>query len=364
MASIAESWNHMADGNALIRFVDVNLRGAGQVMFQNNPVTGLLFIVGIAWGAYVANMPAVAIGAVVGLLVATLTAYALHVDVATLRIGLFGYNGILVGAALPTFLVVDPLLWLYIVLGAAVSTVAFLAVANVFKTWGVAALTFPFVLVTWFLVLAAYAFNGVPIASMGPPAIPQAIAATAAAIPTDTQFWLDSFFNGVAQVFLIGNGVTGVIFLIALAVSSLWAALFAMLGAGVAVLIAVLFGADASTIQAGLFGFSPVLTAIALGCTFYKPSWPVFFYALLGIIFTVFVQAAMDVALTPIGIPTFTAPFIFATWLFLLPKENLAPVRHERAAQAVVGEKVAATKSTADKSASAEAVMAKGKKIK
>ena len=241
MASISESWKSTTDSNAAIRFIDVNLRGSGQVMFQNNPVTGLLFIVGIGWGAYVANMPAVAIGAVLGLLVSTITAYLLHVDNDSLRSGLMGYNGILVGAALPTFLTVDLLLWIYIVIGAAVSTVAFLAVANVFKTWGVAALTFPFVLVTWFLVLAAYAFNGVPIASMGPPAIPQDIAATAAAVPAGTRFWVDGFLKGLAQVFLIGNGVTGVIFLIALAASSIWAALFAMLGAAVAVLVAVAF---------------------------------------------------------------------------------------------------------------------------
>ena len=338
MSSIKESWDRTAASNGLLGFIDVNLRGAGQVMFQNNPLTGLLFIVGIGYGAFVAGMPAVFIGSIVGLLVSTITAYLLNVDEDSLRIGLFGYNGILVGAALPTFLTADPLLWVYIVIGSAVSTIAFMAIANVFKTWGVAALTFPFVLVTWFLLLAAYAFADVPIASMGPPAIPQDIATTAATIPTDAQFWLDSILKGVAQVFLIGNAITGVIFLIALAVSSLWAAAFAALGAIVAVLVAVLFGADSGTIQAGLFGFSPVLTAIALGSTFYKPSWRVFGYALLGIIFTVFVQAAMDVALTPVGIPTLTAPFVFATWLFLLPKEKLEPVKHTHKDSPVVGD--------------------------
>lgn len=341
MASIRNSWDQTTDKNSLLRFIDVNLRGAGQVMFQNNPLTGLLFIVGIGWGAFAAGMPMVFVGAVVGLLVSTITAYLLKVDNDSLRVGLFGYNGILVGAALPTFLTVDPLLWVYIIVGSAVSTVAFMAIANVFKTWDVAALTFPFVLVTWFLLLAAYSFADVPIASMGPPAIPAAIAASSAAIPTDAQFWLDSFLKGPAQVFLIGNAITGVIFLIALAVSSLWAAAFAALGALVAVIVAVLFGADTATIQAGLFGFSPVLTAIALGATFYKPGARVFGYALLGIIFTVFVQAAMDIALTPVGIPTLTAPFIFATWLFLLPKEKLEPVKHTHKNDPVVGDKSA-----------------------
>lgn len=143
----------------------------------------------------------------------------------------------------------------------------------------------------------------------------ETITETAATIPTDSQFWLNSFLKGPAQVFLIGNSITGIIFLIALAVSSLWAAFFAIIGSLVALIIAVLFGADAASIQSGLFGFSPVLTGIALGSTFYKPGLRVFFYTLLGIIFTVFVQAALDIALTPIGVPTFTALRIIAIFI-------------------------------------------------
>jgi len=45
-------------------------------------------------------------------------------------------------------------------------------------------------------------------------------------------------------------------------------------------------------------------------------------------------QAVIDVALTLIGIPTFTASFVFATWLFLLPKANLAPAPSTYEAQA------------------------------
>ena len=72
-----------------------------------------------------------------------------------------------------------------------------------------------------------------------------------------------------------------------------------------------------------------MLTAIALGSVFYKPGLRVVTFAVLGVLFTVIVQGALDVALTPIGIPTLTAPFVFATWLFLLPKEDLKPIPHK-----------------------------------
>ena len=50
-----------------------------------------------------------------------------------------------------------------------------------------------------------------------------------------------------------------------LAVNSLAAAAFALAGAILAVLTAHLFGAESEMITGGLLGFSPVLTAIALG---------------------------------------------------------------------------------------------------
>jgi urea transporter len=107
-----------------------------------------------------------------------------------------------------------------------------------------------------------------------------------------------------------------------LAVNSLAAAVFALAGAVVAVATAHVLGAESDLITGGLMGFSPVLTAIALGAVFYKPGVRVAIYALVGTVFTVIVQGALNVALTPFGIPTLTAPFVLASWLFLLPRQH------------------------------------------
>ena len=86
-----------------------------------------------------------------------------------------------------------------------------------------------------------------------------------------------------------------------------------------ALLVAILFETSGADVAGGLYGFSPVLTAIALGTVFYKPGRRSAVWALLGIVTTVFVQAGMNVMLAPLGIPTLTAPFCLTTWLFLLP---------------------------------------------
>jgi urea transporter len=76
------------------------------------------------------------------------------------------------------------------------------------------------------------------------------------------------------------------------------------------------------SIGSGLYSFNAVLTAIALGSVFYAPSFKVALYALVGMAFSVIVTAALTTALAPSGIPTFTAPFVLTTWLFLLPQEK------------------------------------------
>ena len=104
--------------------------------------------------------------------------------------------------------------------------------------------------------------------------------------------------------------------------SSVEAALFALGGAILAVAAAHLFGAESDLVVGGLLGFSPVLTAIALGAVFHRPSLRVAIYAALATVFTVVAQAALDVALRPFAIPPLTAPFILVSWMFLLPRQS------------------------------------------
>jgi urea transporter len=315
------AWQRLCDGSAVLRFVDINLRGAGQVMFQNHPFTGALFIAAIAWGAFAAGAGVVLFGGVLGLVAATLTALWLRVDGEGLAAGLYGYNGLLVGLALPTFLAPSPTMWVYVLLGGAVSVVVMLGTSNVTRGLRVSALTFPFVLTTWLLLLAALAFAGQ--AGETPPFTGETeVLDAAVANPLDLAGFVGSVLHSISQVFLKGSIVSALLFLAGLALSSPAAAGFALGGAALAVTTAHLLGAESELVSAGLLGFSPVLTAVALGTVFYRPGWRVAVYAALGTVFTVVAQAALNVAFAPLGIPALTAPFVLCAWLFLLPQQH------------------------------------------
>jgi urea transporter len=313
-------WESLCTSSTALRFVDSNLRGIGQVMFQDNPLSGALFFAAIVWGSIAAGMPQVAICGAIAVVVATLTAKALNVDESAVRAGLYGFNGVLVGLALATFIAPGPLLWWYVVLGAAVSVVAMSATANALKALGVPTLTFPFVLVTWLLLLATYGFAGLSGDSLPAAGVVAPHEALASGRLGAGDFLQATLFS-ISQVFLKASVVAALLFLAGLAVNSIAAAVAAVAGAFVAVVTAHLLGAESDLITGGLLGFSPVLTAVALGTVFHPPGWRVAAYAMLGTVFTVIAQAAFGVVLTPLGIPALTGPFVLVSWLFLLPRQ-------------------------------------------
>lgn len=302
---------------AFFRPVRTLLRGIGQVMFQQSAWTGLLFLAGIFWGAYESHTPAVAWGAIVGVIASTLAGVLVGETPKDGDAGLWGFNGVLVGCAFPTFLGSTWQMWVALVFCSMTTTWVRRAFNNVMAPWKVNSFTFPFVFMTWIFLLSAHLMNGLTPDGLSDPSIPVA----------PSHFVLDLSFGslviywlkGISQVFLINSWVTGIFFIVALGVCSRWAAFWAMAGSAISLAVAILFKASGADISEGLMGFSPVLTAIAIGCTFYNPSWKTAVWAVIATIATVFIQAAMDVFVTPIGIPTLTGPFCIATWLFLLP---------------------------------------------
>lgn len=292
------------------------LRGAGQVMFQGNALTGFFFLLGIFWGAYESDTPAVAWGAVVGLLSSTLAGMMLREPANEGDEGLWGFNGILVGCAFPTFLANTPLMWLALIFSAMLTTWARRGFNHVMKPWKTNSFTFPFVFISWIFLFASRMLKGMPPEYLAFPELSAHLSSAVDLTPGSLMlYWL----KGISQVFLINSWIAGLFFLVGLYLCNRWAAMWAAIGSAMALVLALLYGGAGSSITDGLYGFSPVLTAIALGCTFYQPCWRSRLWCLMGIVATFFIQAGMDALMLPFGVPTFTAPFCIATWLFLLP---------------------------------------------
>lgn len=301
----------------LIEYLDSVLRGSSQVVLVNNPLTGLMNFIAFFVAAYLGATPyAVAWGALVGTAVSTATAYFIITDLKSRRSGLYGFNGLLVGAAIPTFFASTGISWAILILTCAVSTLVTVAVGKVLDSWQTPGLTFPFVLTTWLIMLAAYKLSSLTITALPQPSM--AAQASSKALDLSALDIITACFSSIGQVFFIDHPLCGAIFLLGLIIGSRRVAAYALLGAFLAVPSSLLLKADPNLILHGLWGYSSVLTAVALGGVFLPTTAKVFAYTSVAAIFTVFVQGATASFTETFGLPALTFPFVLTTWLFLL----------------------------------------------
>jgi urea transporter len=267
------------------------MRGVSQVMLQNNAITGLLFLIGIFCNSW-----AMGVGAILGNLISTTTAYILKFSKDDIENGLYGFNGTLVGIGIFFYAGVNPISVTIVIFGAILSTIIMQKISTKFP-----AFTSPFVVSSWILILIIYIFNISPI--FNPPLL---------------QISSLNLFRGISmsfsQVMFQENILTGVIFFIAIFINSRQSAFYALYGALLGCGIALILSFPLSYINIGLWGYNAVLCGIALESIRFKG----FIFATLSIILSVLIYFVFK----ELGIIALTAPFVLSAWIVLYLKNK------------------------------------------
>lgn len=319
-------------------FVDWCLRGIGQVVFQNNPVSGLIIL-----GALFFNSPIYGAIAVFGVVISTATAVLLQADKGLIRDGLFGFNGALVALALIAFTSEDfhygavPSVYLtvYIAFGSAMTAMVFTSLANLLGPHRVAPLTMPFVLVGWLFLFAVLKFHSIDAGPLAKPVSPTQYDGT---VQYTLATWYKGIGNAIGQIFFQDNWISGYLIVLGIAVNSRVSAIMALLGANVAAFVAVVYGAPEGAISDGLFGYNAALTAIALGGFFLVLTPASALYTLFGVVVSTWLWASVAIFLEPIGMPVLTSTFVIVTWLMLIGVNGFAALVPIAPADAVTPE--------------------------
>ncbi len=293
------------------------LRGLGQVIFINNPVSGFVLLL-----ALVLQAPAMAALAALGITAAHLFARRLGCEEPALRNGIYGFNGALVGCAVAAFAQLGGaaalLAWgLVVVAGAGLTTLLVEILGRrLLGRLGLPPLTLPFCLVSWLALGTARL--------AGHPAFPLQDPAPLLQAEGPLQALLLALPRGFGQVFLCPGLATGALVLLAVALASPLAALLGLIGAAGGALTGLLLQGGSDAVGMGLWSYNGVLTAIAVGGTFYAPTRRSVLLAL--------VAAALSAAITPLlagwfppALPVLTLPFIVATLATLLVVRHALP---------------------------------------
>ncbi|PKF74050.1 urea transporter [Chryseobacterium sp. PMSZPI] len=276
-------------------FLDNVLKGIGQIMLQENRWTGLLFLIGIFMGSWQCGV-AVLISTAAG----TFTAMKLKYDKSEINAGLYGFSAALVGVALAFLFETTILIWGLIILGGALAAI----IQHFFIQKKIPVFTFPFIMITWILVFALHHFTHIP---------PSAMLSTEV-IPSKYDDFL-TCTNGFGEVIFQGGVLSGMIFFLAVFISSPVAALYGLaasiLGAG----LSQWNGEPVKEIHMGLFGFNAVLSAIVFsGVKKTDGLW-----VLIAVLLTIAIDDFLiDNHYLDIVGGVFTFPFVAGTWITLL----------------------------------------------
>ncbi|CRM16243.1 MULTISPECIES: urea transporter [unclassified Pseudomonas] len=258
------------------------LNGFSQIFLQRQPLCGLLCLLAILIGA-----PALFGGALLGGVAGLLTAQRRGYPKAERQAGLYSYNGVLLGVLISHCFAWSALLPpLILACGglSAILTRQWLKRAS--QPDDLPAYTAPFVVLGWLLL-------GM---------VPES---TLTLSEPDTLNILTAPFIGLAQIMLLDQPIAGALIALGLWLANRRAAVWALIGASVGVLIALWLDEHASALL-GLHSYNPALAALALSQVRRQPWLP-----LLGIV--------LAILLTPgfaaLHLPALTAPFILACWL-------------------------------------------------
>ncbi|WP_156948108.1 urea transporter [Marinobacterium jannaschii] len=271
--------------------LDPLFHGFAQIGFQQNRLSGLLFIIAIALGS-----PLMLLAALAAVGTAYLTASWLGADRKDLQAGLYGYNPALMAIALVIWLPLSWSLVLMVLAGGAVTALIMYAFRQHSR---IPPYSVPFILTAWLMLLLSLGAG----MDLNTPALLNHGGASV----------FEAFLSSVGQVGFQQGALSGALILAALLVGSLAAGGWAILAAVVSLVLAPLLSPAAGLIDSGIFGFNAILATLVLSGLLPQHRWKA-----VVILSAITATVVLTAVFLQLGIIAFTAPFVMTVYLIQL----------------------------------------------
>lgn len=290
------------------QFIIASVKGISQIVLIENVITGLIILAAITVASFFLGMITF-LSVVIGTLVAIIGG----ADQKAIHSGLFGYNSALTGLALALFLT-GPYNWIIALIGAGLASIVTASLMHMIKRTTIPILTFPFVIITWFMLLISYKLDAFQLSSS---LAPGTLSNWTLVISGDVDV-VTGFVLGIAQIFFLDNILSGILLFIALFWAGWRFGIYAIIASAFALLTAFLLGAEHDLISLGLYGYNAILTIIAVSIIFKEnENRFAFISGLVGAGLTILITASLSTWLVPYGLPALTMAFVLSSWIFL-----------------------------------------------
>lgn len=282
-------------------------------MLIENAISGLIILAAISVASISLGIIAF-LSAIIGTLVGKIGGAEQEI----VSLGLYGYNSVLAGMALFLFLEGDHR-WMIALFGAAIAGLFTAAMMYFMHQLSIPILTFPFIFLTWFLLLTTYRLITF---KLTPELEPQNLVSWELNIEGKAN-WLETAVNGIGQVYFLDERLSGILLFVAVFWAGWRYGLYAIIGNIAANLTAYGLGGEHSLINLGLYGYNAILTIIAISIVFKEKERHGLFIGIIAACLTVPITASIQTWLLPYGLPPLTMPFVLCTWLILGARQVL-----------------------------------------
>ncbi|XP_026153599.1 urea transporter 1-like [Mastacembelus armatus] len=307
----------------VIQLLDWIFRAVAQVMFVNNPLSGLLITAGL-----LLQSPWWALNGLLGTLVSTISAILLGQNREAVSAGLCGYNGTLVGMLMAVFSAKGSWYWWLLLPNIFMSMlcpVVSSALSSVANKWDLPIFTFPFNILMYLHIAATGASHPYfPELDIQPSNHLHSLNDSMENLSISQLFL--SVPVGVGQVYGCDSPWTGGLILLALLLCSPVICFHAMLGSAAGMLSGLALAAPHKDIYSGLWGYNSALSCIAVGGVFYVITWQTHLLALICALFCAYMTSAFSKLMSMLALPACTWPFCLSTLIFLLISSEIPAI--------------------------------------
>ena len=167
-----------------------SLKGISQVIFIENAISGFIILIAISIASYSLGIIAF-LSSMIGILIAKIGGAPEN----SINSGLYGYNSVLTGMAISLFLT-GTSKWIIALIGAAIAAIFAATMVHFMKNVALPILTFPFIILTWFMLLVSYRLKAFHLSES---LVPQSLAYWELNIEGKIN-WMEGIFDGIGQI--------------------------------------------------------------------------------------------------------------------------------------------------------------------
>ncbi len=294
------------------------LNSYSQVFFSSNTVLASILLL-VSFFDYTAG-----ISGLLAVMVGIFLAQTMDMDKASIRLGMFSFNNLLVGLGIGLYFQLSIILLIVVVFASVLTSFFTITLQGVLGKYKLPYLSIPFLFAIWISLMATvnfgalglslrgiytqneiYAFGGLPLLEFFKN------------IETGMPLVVLTYLKSLGAIFFQYNVLAGILISLGLLYYSRIIFSLSIFGFATAVLVYKLFGIDISQLSYSYIGFNYILTSIAIGGYFLLPNTYSYLASLLILPMVILMSFGLDRVFQVFQLSIYSLPFNILVIMFL-----------------------------------------------